>query len=149
MHQYQTASLWKRLLSTLYDLLILGAVSLLYGALVTSVSTLAFGNTATDFKPNATGVFVQVGWVLTITGFYCFFWLRVGQTVAMKAWRLKLISLSGNPLSLSTCILRCVLGLIGFFCVGLGYLWSLIDKDGYALHDRLSNTRVIQLPKGQ
>lgn len=141
------AALWKRLFATLYDILILTAVSLLYGAIVTAISTTLFNNSAVEYRPNATGLLVQIGWLATVIGFYCFFWLRVGQTVAMKAWRLKLVSDSEKPLSLGTCVLRCALGALSLGCFGIGYLWAIFDKDKKTLHDRLSGTKVIQLDK--
>lgn len=143
------AALWKRLFATLYDTLILVAVSLLYGAFVTMISTLLLGNTAEEFKPNAGGLLVQVGWVITVVGFYCFFWLKVGQTVAMKAWRLRLITTSGEPLTLARCVARCALGCLSLAAFGLGYFWQLLDRDKIALHDRLTGTIVIQLSKQQ
>lgn len=145
----EPAALWKRLFATLYDTLILVAISLLYGALVTLVSTTLLGNTADNYKPNAGGLLVQLGWVATIMGFYCFFWLRVGQTVAMKAWRLRLITTSGEPLTLALCIARCTLGCLSLAAFGLGYFWQLFDKDKMALHDRLTGTKIIQLSKQQ
>ncbi|WP_096087154.1 RDD family protein [Agaribacterium haliotis] len=142
------AKLWKRLCATLYDSLILCAVSLLYFALVTFIFTAVLGSEAKDFQPNAGGLIVQLGWLISVLGFYCFFWLRVGQTVAMKAWRLKLKRADGKTLTLSTCLIRALAGFLGLAAFGLGWLWALIDKDGCCLHDRISNTRVVQLAKG-
>lgn len=141
------AALWKRLFATIYDVMILVALSLLYGALVTLISTVVLGNSAENYRPNASGLFVQIGWVISVLGFYCFFWLRVGQTVAMKAWRLKLVTNSGHPLDLSTCALRGVLGFASFACFGLGYFWQIFDPQKLAFHDRLTKTKVIQLSK--
>lgn len=147
MTQPKPAVLWKRLFATLYDILILTAVSLLYGAIATAISSILFNNAAQEYRPNATGVFVQLGWLTTIIGFYCFFWLRVGQTVAMKAWRLKLVTDSEKPLSIQTCILRCILGALSLACFGLGYLWAIFDIDKKTFHDKLTGTKVVQLDK--
>ena len=144
-----SSALWKRLFSTLYDALILCALSLAYFGLATAFSTLLLGQNPDEFKPNASGVWVQIGWIVTILGFYCYFWLKIGQTVAMKAWKLKVVNDDGAPLSLRTCLLRCVLGFIGLACFGLGYLWAIVDRDKKALHDRLTRTSVIQLEREQ
>jgi hypothetical protein len=31
--------------------------------------------------------------------------------------------------------------------LGLGYLWLYLDANGYAIHDKLSNSKVVLLPK--
>lgn len=149
MSELKSAALWKRLFATIYDLLILTAVSLLYGAFATLISTLVLGNEAKDFNPNTNGMLVFAGWIAIILFFYCFFWLRVGQTVAMKAWRLKLIHESGDKLTVKTCLLRSVLGVLSLSCFGLGYLWAIVDPDNRTAHDRLTKTRVVQLSKEQ
>lgn len=141
------AALWKRLFATIYDTLILIAVSLLYGALATAISTQIFGHTPENYRPNTNGLIMLVGWIVTVLAFYCFFWIKVGQTVAMKAWRIKLVTESGDVLTLQRCIARCALGFAGLAFFGVGYLWSLVDKERCCAHDRLTATRVVQLTK--
>jgi len=143
------APLWKRLFSIVYDSLILVALSLAYFGLATAISTVLLGHQPSEFKPNASGIWVQVGWVISMFGFYWYFWSRIGQTVAMKAWRLKVVNDDDTPLSAYTCILRALAGFLSLAAFGLGYLWAWVDKDGKALHDRLTHTSVILLEKGK
>jgi uncharacterized RDD family membrane protein YckC len=37
--------------------------------------------------------------------------------------------------------------LLSWLPLGLGFLWMLVDSQGRAWHDRLSGTRVVELPK--
>jgi uncharacterized RDD family membrane protein YckC len=37
---------------------------------------------------------------------------------------------------------RCTLYLLSFFALGIGLLWSLINRESLCLHDKLSDTRV-------
>lgn len=141
------APVWKRLFSTVYDVLILAALSLAYFGIATAFSAVVLGNTASEFKPNATGLWVQAGWLVTVLGFYCFFWMRIGQTVAMKAWKLKVVTDNGTALSLPLCLARCLLGVMSFAAGGLGYFWAWVDKDNKAMHDRLTGTSVILLDR--
>ena len=144
---YPPAPLWKRLCSTIYDILILAAVSLFYMALVTAAAALVHGGKTANFEPTVSGPLLTLGWLLTLLAFYCFFWLKVGQTIAMKAWRLKLVARSGQALTLGKCVLRATLGLIGFLAAGLSYIWILFDRDKLALHDRLSGTAIIVIDR--
>jgi len=143
----QRAPLWKRLASLFYDLWILVAISFLYFAILTLIAALLGRGKAHDYLPTVHGIFAQLGWLATILGFYIFFWMRVGQTVAMKAWNLRLISSENKKLSFLQCCCYAVAGFLSLACCGLGYFWMLIDKDKKALHDRLCKTEVVVLPK--
>jgi uncharacterized RDD family membrane protein YckC len=142
------AALWKRLAATVYDFCILCALTLGYFAVATAIVAAISDTQTKDYSPTLNGPIHQIGWAATLIGFYCFFWMRIGQTVAMKTWRLRVVKSDGSSLNLATCILRCILGFISFAAFGLGYFWAFIDKQGLAFHDRLSGTRVVQLPKG-
>lgn len=80
-------------------------------------------------------------------GFFSAFWLKGGQTLGMQAWRIRLVTVSGEPLTLSRCALRCFCAALAAAPAGLGYLWCLVDREGRGLHDLLSGTRLVLLPK--
>ena len=44
-------------------------------------------------------------------------------------------------------LIRYVGAWLSLLALGLGYLWILIDRDGLAWHDRLSNTRLVMVRK--
>jgi uncharacterized RDD family membrane protein YckC len=97
--------------------------------------------------PATAGNWVHVyraGLVLVIAGYYALNWLRSGQTLGMRAWRLRVVSDSGH-LTWSSVILRACFGLIAWAPAALGVLWLYLDPEHLALHDRLSKTRVIRL----
>jgi len=65
-------------------------------------------------------------------------WLRSGgQTVAMKAWRIRLVDVTPGK-----ALLRFVCAMI-FVPTGLSLLWVFFDRDRQFLHDRLAGTRLI------
>jgi uncharacterized RDD family membrane protein YckC len=74
-------------------------------------------------------------------------WIRGGQTLAMKTWRIRLVANDGGPVTPNTALLRYTVAWIGILPLGLSFLWSLVDRDGLYLHDRLSGTRLITVPK--
>lgn len=87
--------------------------------------------------------------VLVIAGFFCGFWMRGGQTIGMRAWRLKLVreGASAETISLPRALGRLAAACLAALPAGLGYLWILVDPRRLAWHDRLSGTRVVYLPK--
>lgn len=79
--------------------------------------------------------------------FYGGFWIRGGQTLGMRSWRIKLVRQDGGPITWTIALKRFVFALLSLLCLGLGFLWVLYDRDKLAWHDRLSGTRLVRLPK--
>ena len=79
--------------------------------------------------------------------YFSAFWLRSGQTLAMKTWRIRLVQQNGGSLSFKQAVLRFVLALLGLLLVGIGFWWAFIDRDKQFLHDRLVGTRLIRVQR--
>jgi uncharacterized RDD family membrane protein YckC len=83
-------------------------------------------------------------WVgLWVMFFFLWFWRNGGQTIGMRAWRLRLFSTNDKPFGYGRAFIRliCSLG-------GLGSLLVLIDfKSKQSLQDRLANTEILVLTK--
>ncbi len=133
--------LWRRFAAIGYDFLLLLGVSVGY-TLVYLMIAKAIG---VDIEQPRTADF-YVGLFLMFMGFFCFFWLREGQTLGMKVWRLKVVG-AGQPLKLKHCIVRLILAPLSLAAAGIGYWWSLFDGNKQTLHDKLSGTQTILLDK--
>ena len=70
-------------------------------------------------------------------------WRRGGQTLAMKTWRLRLVTRGGAGLGWGQAMTRFLLALPGTLLLGAGFLWALVDREGLFLHDRLAGTKII------
>lgn len=137
----------KRFFAMGYDIFILVAISMAYSALATVFMHLALNIDADNYQPMQKGVWYQVGWLTSLAMFYWFFWYRGGQTVGMKTWRIQVVTLDGKSLSHWQCLVRIILGPFSLGLCAIGYFYALLDKEHLALHDRLSKTKVIALPK--
>jgi uncharacterized RDD family membrane protein YckC len=91
--------------------------------------------------------FFQVWILLVLFVYFAAFWLRSGQTLAMKTWRIRLVDLEGGRISLRQAAGRFVLALLGLMLGGAGFLWALFDRDRQFLHDRLMGTRLVRVPR--
>lgn len=81
--------------------------------------------------------------LLVVFTFYAWFWHKSGQTLGMRAWKIRIVSeFGGNP-SWGTAYLRLCFALLSLGCFGLGYLWRLFRP--YTWHDKLSQTRIVDL----
>ena len=136
--------LWRRFAAMSYDCLPLFAISMAYGAIYIAFNKFLFRSTIDTVD----GLLFQLGWLLTLTGFFCYFWRRGGQTIGMRAWRLQLVHKDeSKAVTYRQCMLRCLLVTLSLMLLGIGYWWSFIDRDRQTLQDRLTKTQVVLLPK--
>lgn len=134
----EPAGLLRRLLAMFYDSLLLLSVLFVATAIVLLVTrgTLDYQNP----------FFRSYLFVLCFL-FYAWFWMHGGQTLGMRTWRLRVQRLDGGPISLWQALLRFLCAIPCWALLGLGYLWMLVDRDRMAVHDRISETRIVRLPK--
>ncbi len=131
----RTPGIARRLASGVYEALILAAV-----VLIATFPFLAlFGDATLGWRRH-----LLQAWVLGIVGAYFVgFWIRGGQTLAMKTWRIRLVRDDGGRITAGRAVHRYLLALLGCAAVGLGFLWALFDREGQFLHDRLAGTRLV------
>ena len=79
--------------------------------------------------------------------YFSAFWLRGGQTLAMKTWRIQLVNRNDGPITFKQAVLRFLLALFGMLLAGAGFWWALIDRDRQFLHDRILGTRLVRVPR--
>jgi uncharacterized RDD family membrane protein YckC len=77
--------------------------------------------------------------------YYGGFWVHGGQTLGLRTWRLKLVRNDGGEITWADALKRFAAALVSLLCLGLGFLWARFNRDKLAWHDRLSETRLIQL----
>ncbi len=89
----------------------------------------------------------QIGFPLYLLGvsflFYAWFWMHGGQTLGMRAWKIKLHTLDDNPISWRHAAIRFASACLSWSCLGLGFIWCLVDGEARCWHDRLSGTRLV------
>lgn len=133
------APLWRCLLAIVYD-------SFLIAGLLLVVFALALAARQGEALPTGLSAYslllLLVPWI-----FYCGFWMNGGQTLGMRAWKIKVQTESARPLSLSVASWRFTAALLSAASLGMGYLWMLVDKHNRSWHDHLSKTQIIVTKK--
>ncbi len=125
----------------------------------------------------------EVGWILTLLywlmmlsvwgGYFVFFWSQSGQTVGMRAWRLRVVNLAGRALGPGQAMKRLLLATApwipayiifalasalqisslkwaGYFalCLGIWCFCSLLKRSSnQSWHDLIAEQKVILLSK--
>jgi uncharacterized RDD family membrane protein YckC len=74
-------------------------------------------------------------------------WHRGGQTLGMRPWRLRVVDEHGGAATRGRLWLRFGLAWLSWLPAGLGFWISLADAERRTLHDRLSRSRLLRLPR--
>jgi uncharacterized RDD family membrane protein YckC len=157
-----TPSIKRRLIAMVYETFLLLAVDMLAVALYLLVTR---NNHAPAFQLG-----LKVYLFLVTGAYFIYAWTNSGHTLAMKTWRMHVVTAGHQPLPLRAAALRYLLAW-GWFLPALlvrslaglhgkgetaailaaGVLaWGLtafLDRDRQFLHDRLAGTRLVLLPK--
>lgn len=152
--KHSRASFFRRLAAMVYDLLVAVAVGMC-AAMIMLVSMLllvennildkqGYENFSDLIQHSFTYKLTLQVWVgLWVMGFFLWFWRNGGQTIGMRAWRLRLFSTNEKPFGYGRALLRliCSFG-------GLGTLLVLVDfKSKQSLQDRIASTEILMLSK--
>ena len=146
----QVAKFGKRLLSILYDVLIIFFITvvitiliqqLVIGLELTTLEIIKDGSGEIAVIPSDSflSLFLKSLWTTISFFYFAYFWTKNGQTPGMKVWKIKAITHLGSIMSWKNALYRYVFSLFG-----LGLIWIIFDKQKLALQDRLSNTHLIK-----
>ena len=158
------ASIAPRLAALLYDLLIALALLLVVG-LLAQLATHA--RLVTMRGGHAQVPLAYQGLQLAVLiGYFVLSWWRGGQSIGARAWRLRVLAADGAPPRLPRALLRALLAAAPLLALLLGRvapprvallavaaLWVIdyaalpFDRARRTLHDRLSGTRLVCLPR--
>jgi len=85
--------------------------------------------------------------LFALFAFFAKFWTHAGQTLGMQVWGIRVQNADGTGISLWQALLRFVVAIASWLCVGLGFFWSLFDKQKRSWHDMYSDTQLVRIPK--
>ena len=133
-------NLLRRLAAMTYDALLLLAIIMICFVPVPLLSD--------SFRASIAGkALLQSYLALILFVFFSWFWTHNGQTLGMRAWRLKVISLDGNTINWGSAAKRFILAMISFAAFGFGYLMCLVHPKNMTFHDLFSGTKLVMVEK--
>jgi uncharacterized RDD family membrane protein YckC len=131
----------RRVAAIFYDSLLVAAVL----AIASILPLLANGGEPIAAPPAR--LLFQLYLLLVWFLYFGWHWTHGGQTLGMRAWRLKLLGEDGLPLAWHAALKRFLAAFIALLPLGIGLLWGLLDPHRRAWHDRLSGTRLVLTAK--
>ncbi|MBC3765499.1 RDD family protein [Neptunicella marina] len=153
---YPRAGIFRRLAAMVYDTLVAVAVAMCAAMVMILPMVIMLNNGVIDMQGYAfpsdfighsmwARALIQIWVILWVAGFFLWFWKHGGQTLGMRAWRLRILSTNEQPLTYPRLMLRMISSLLG-----AGTLLAIIDfKSKLSLQDRIAKTEVVSLTKEQ
>jgi len=142
------ASLQLRIVAFILDTIVLASCFMLFvaaGGLQTLLRS-DFG----DVDPPESAYYIWLGFILAFIPFaflyFALLWFWRGQSVGMMAVHIAVARRNGEPLSMWRALGRALAWALSLLPLGLGVLPALFDREHRALHDRLADTTVRELP---
>jgi uncharacterized RDD family membrane protein YckC len=132
----EPASVWRRFAAFCYDALLLAALVVCFTLLVLAARLGAAVPPGSWWFGAALLAIAMV--------FFCGFWVHGGQTLGMRAWRIRVVRDDGRTLSWRRAGLRFAAALVAALPAGLGLWWSVFDAGKRGWHDRWTGTRVVR-----
>lgn len=143
----------RRLSALLYDGLVILAVEMMAGGLIVAILEALVAAGLMSYGPyqdvsellgrHPVWSYVYTAYLGTVwIGFFVYFWTRGGQTLGMRAWRLRVQNSDGSLITPAQAVIR-----VGTSAFGLANFLVPFDSKKQGLHDMLAKTEVVVLPK--
>ena len=153
--------LWRRLTALVYDLLAVVAIVMVVGLLC---------QLATGGQLVAAGTHPAIAWWyqplqgLVVGAYFVISWLRGGQTLGMRPWRIRVVAADGGKLRPGQALRRVVVAALPLLLLalapplglrvaiwatlvgwGLWFAPALVDRRRRAIHDLAAGTEIRQI----
>jgi uncharacterized RDD family membrane protein YckC len=138
------ASLWLRLAAAIYDLFPLLALWMVSAGIVLLA---AHGEVDVAHPSFAYRFALRSALVAVTAAYFVVSWSRGGQTIGMRAWRLRVVGADGRALTWARALLRFGVALISLVALGAGFIWCLVDREKRAWHDLAARTVLVRMGK--
>lgn len=136
----QPAQFWRRITAMIYDVFPLIGLWMITSLLC----LLAIGGHYDPAHPRWTfRLGLQLALLAITAAYFTISWTRIGATIGMRAWKLKLLREDGQRVEALRALARFFLALLSLLIVGVGFWWALLDRDRQTLHDKLCGTMMV------
>ena len=129
-------SLWRRLGAIVYDGILLVCVIFIAWQPVPLLP---------ETLPEIFSRVIRLGYLVLICFlFFGWFWCHGGQTLGMRAWKIKLVnSTSLGAVTWRRAWRRFLMALLSWFTLGCGFLFSIFHPKNQTWHDSFSGTSIV------
>ncbi|HEY6893980.1 MAG TPA: RDD family protein [Rhodanobacteraceae bacterium] len=138
------ASLWLRIAAGIYDLFPLVALWMATAGIALLV---VHGNVDLAHPPLVWRIGLRGALIVVTAAYFVISWARGGQTIGMRAWRLRIVSDDGLAIGWPRAVVRFVVASVSLLAFGIGFAWCLFDRRKRGWHDLAARSVLVRLPK--
>ena len=140
----EPVTLLRRFGAIAYDAMLVGGSILIIGGILSTILARLLGVEYLEPGSLAARLMTTVYFLLGF-GFFGWFWTHGGQTLGMRAWKIRVVTYSGQPLDWQQAFFRYMAAIISWLFLGAGFFAALLDAERLTWHDRFSGTRLIRV----
>lgn len=133
----------RRMAAVFYDTMLIGVTTAIIGGIVaTTISHL------TGIELRSGSALSNLLFILDLViafGLFGWFWTHGGQTLGMRAWKIKVVTDDGSPFLWQQAFFRYVGALFSWLAFGAGFWIAIFDPQRLTWHDRFSRTHLIRV----
>lgn len=137
-------SFLRRLGAVFYDFLLIGASVFIVGGIVNTLIINAMGLPEVPVGSTLANLLflLQVFMAFLLVGW---FWTHGGQTLGMRAWKIRVVTEEGKTLNWQQSAMRFSVAIFSFLVAGVGFFIAIFDPQKLTWHDRFSRTYLIRV----
>jgi uncharacterized RDD family membrane protein YckC len=143
------APLWRILAAMAYDSILVIAIWMVVTFIILSFFGVENARTLEGEAVVLDPIYKNITFTAMIVSawaFYGWFWTHSGQTLGMQAWRIRVVSKQGQPITVAQSVVRFGAAMVSWLLLGIGYWMMLFNSEKETLHDKVSNTRLVSVP---
>ncbi len=138
MEQFHISGFWRRFIALIYDVIIVASIIFVGTFIAIMLVSAIWGKQAMEegllYENNLFRVYLFSLWF----GYYAVSWMRGGQTLGMKPWRMYVLDNKKNYIDFKQSLLRFSSGFLG-----LGLFLIPFHKEKKALQDIVSSSQTL------
>lgn len=138
------ASLLLRIAAGIYDLFPLAALWMVTAgvALLAVHGEVDLAHPSLGWRVGLRGALIAV-----TAAYFVISWAKGGQTIGMRAWRLRIVDRDGRALGWARAVVRFLVACVSLLALGIGFAWCLFDRQKRGWHDIAAASVLVRLPK--
>lgn len=136
----EPATLLRRLGAIIYDSVLAGFSVVIIAAIPAYAFSALTGTKVPD-------VIMILVYAAMTYGFFGWFWTHGGQTLGMRAWKVRVVTTAGQPINWQQARARFLWAIASWVGLGIGFMVSLTDPERRTWHDKQSQTRLVKIHK--
>ena len=132
----------RRMAAVFYDTLLIGVTTAIIGGIIATTVAHLGGIELHSGSAISNALFMLD--LAIAFGLFGWFWTHGGQTLGMRAWKIKVVTDDGSAFLWPHAFFRYIGALFSWMALGVGFWIAIFDPQKLTWHDRFSRTHLVR-----